>query len=226
MKKYLCMFVVLIVMGLVVPVNAERYVAGDFNGWVSNGNLMTDNLDGTFTVALTGISAGLHEFKITDGTWDWNYPGDNSWLYADATGAVTVSFNTNFVSDGWKAEQNRIGLSVDPGTWTIAGSFQGWDNANPATAMIAQGGGIYMYSQLLLAGEHWFKPVVTGTWYSIAENDRSKNTWNMYVNLASASVVNVYVDALTGVVKMEVIPEPATMMLLGLGALAMLRRKK
>jgi hypothetical protein len=222
MKKYV--LVVLAVLGLVASVNADRYIAGDFNGWTSNGNLMTDNGDGTFTATLTGISAGLHEFKITDGSWDWNYPGDNSWLYADATGAVTVTFNTNFVSDGWKAEQNRIGVSVDPGTWTLAGSFQGWNNA--AGNMISQGGGIYMYSQLFAAGEYWFKPVVTGSWYSIAENNRSTNTWNMYVNLASDSVVNVYVDALTGVVKTDVVPEPATMALLALGAMCLKRRTR
>ena len=228
MKKHLCMFVVLIVMGLVVPVNADRYVAGDFNGWTSNGNLMTDNLDGTFSVSLSGIDVGRHEFKITDGTWDWNYPGANSWLYTDAAGDITITFNTNTVSDGWKIEQYRIGLNTDPGSWTIAGSFQGWDNANPATAMTSLGGGIYLFSQTLAAGEYWFKPVVTGTstWDSIAENGRSVGTDNMYLNLSSDSTVNIYVDALGGVVRTEVIPEPATMILLGIGSLFMARRRK
>jgi hypothetical protein len=225
MKKFF-MLMVLAVLGLAVSANADRYVAGDFNGWTSNGNLMTDNLDGTYSVSLTGVSTGRHEFKITDGTWDWNYPGPNSWLYADASGNVAITFNTNTVSDGWKIEQNRIGLSFDPGTWTIAGSFQGWDNANLATAMTSQGGGIYLFSQTFSAGEYWFKPVVTGSWDSIAENGRSVGTDNMYLNLASAEVVNIYVDALGGVVRTEVVPEPATMALLGLGYLFMARRKK
>jgi len=224
MKKYL--LVVLAVLGLVVPVNAAYYVAGDFNGWNAAGNVMTDNMDGTHSVSLSNIGAGRHEFKVTQGDWSWNYPGPNSWLFTDASGNVTITFNTNTVSDGWNPAQYRIGLNTDPGTWTVAGSFQGWNNANPATAMTAQGGGVYMLSQTLAAGEHWFKPVVTGSWDSISDDGRNVNTNNMYLNLASASVVNIYVDALIGKVKAEVVPEPATMALFAIGSLFLARRKR
>lgn len=224
MKKYA--LVILALLGLVVPVHAAYYVAGDFNGWNAAGNLMTDNMDGTHTVSLSGIGAGRHEFKVTQGDWSWNYPGPNSWLFADASGNVTITFNTNTVSDGWSPAQYRLGLNTDPGSWTVAGSFQGWWNANPATAMTAQGGGIYMLSQALTAGEYWFKPVVTGSWDSISEDGRNTNTNNMYLNLASDSVVNIYVDSFDGVVRTEIVPEPATMTLLALGALAALGRKK
>jgi hypothetical protein len=162
---------------------------------------------------------------VTQGTWDWSRPGANSWFYADEDGSITITYNSNWVSDGWKTEQDRIGLSTDPGAWTIAGSFQGWDNANPATAMTPLGGGIYLFSQLFTAGEYWFKPVVTGTWDSIAENERSVGTWDMYVNLPVDSVLKVYVDSFGGVVRTEIVPEPTAMLLLGVGSLLAIRRK-
>jgi hypothetical protein len=226
MKKFLVVLMVMAALGLVASASAAYYVAGDFNGWNSAGNLMTDNLDGTYLVSLSGIGAGRHEFKVTDGTWGWSYPGPNSWLYADGSGNVDITFNTNTVSDGWSPAQNRLGLSTDPGSWTVAGSFQGWDNANPATAMTSLGGGIYMLSQALTAGEYWFKPVVTGSWDSISEDGRNTNTNNMYLNLASDSVVNIYVNSFDGVARTEIVPEPATMLLLGIGSLLAIRRKK
>lgn len=203
------------------------HVAGGFDGWATH-NAMTDLGGGVWEYTVTGMDAGArYEFKITQGDWDSNYPGPNSWCYTDGDGNVTITFNTNTVSDGWMPEQYRIGLNVDPGAWTIAGSFQGWDNANPATAMTPMGGGIYSFTQALSAGEYWFKPVVTGSWDSISTDNRSVGTTDIYVNLASDAVLNVSVDALSGTMKYEVVPEPASMAILGLGSLLIsIRRKK
>ncbi len=227
MKKVWCGLMVLVVLVLAAPAGAAYYLAGEFNGWTSDGQLMTDNGDGTYTATITDLGAGArYEFKVTDGTWDWSHPGPNSWLFADAAGQVTVTFNENVISDGWNPTQYRIGLSTDPGAWTIAGSFQGWDNANPATAMTSIGGGIYMLSQTLDPGDYYWKAVVTGSWDSISWDARSVGTSDTYLQITETSEVNFYVDAFAGTIKAEVVPEPATMALLGLGSVVLLRRKK
>jgi hypothetical protein len=223
MKKILFL---LMVLAVAAPVSADYYIAGDFNGWNPAGQMMTDNLDGTFSATITGLDAGSrHEFKVTQGTWDWNFPGPNSWLFADGAGSVTISFNTNVVSDGWDPTQYRIGLSTDPGAWTIAGSFQGWWNANPETAMSPLGGGIYALTKTLDPGDYYWKAVVTGSWDSISWDNRSVGTSDWYLPITETSQVTFYVDALGGVAKVEVVPEPASMMLLGLGSLVLVRRR-
>ena len=214
-----------------VPALADFYNAGDFNGWNPGdpAYMMTETAPGSgvFDLALPTTSAGRHEFKVTDGTWGWSHPGPNSWLFTDANGDVTITFNSNVVNDGWAPDINRLGLNVDPGTWTAVGSFQGWDNASPATAMAPVGGGVYMFdtaSMALGAGTYEWKAVVTGSWDSISWDARSVNTANMQFTLdAMNTSAELYVDAFTGVVKVEYIPEPAS--LLGLALLALIRRR-
>jgi hypothetical protein len=202
MKKVLWIGMVFAVLGLACPVQAAYYVAGTFNGWNAAGQMMTDNGDGTYTAKVAGLVPGSrHEFKITQGTWDWNYPPANSWLFADASGGVTITFNTNTVSDGWLPATNRIGLSTDPGNWTIAGSFQGWNNANPATAMTPLGAGFYRLTQTLSPGTYYWKAVVTGSWDSICTDTRSVGTADATLNVTAGNEeVKFYVDALLGVV--------------------------
>lgn len=226
MRK-VCVLLLLCVMSVAARADfaTTPHVAGDFNGWDPGANPMTDLGGGIYSLTISGLLSGQRqEFKITQGDWDSNYPGPNSWYYADGDGNITITFNTNNVSDGWLPAQYRLGLSADTGSWTVAGSFQGWDNT--AGNMTPLGGGLYSFSQALTAGEYWFKAVVTGSWDSIGANDRSVNTGDLYVNLASDAILNVYVDNLAGAIKYEVIPEPATLMLLGLGSLLGIRRKK
>ena len=175
---------------------------------------------------IAGDAAGeRHEFKVTDGSWGWAQPGSgNSWFFADAAGNIDITFNENVVADGWVGEQYRMGLSTDPGAWSIVGSLNGWVNNDPLWATTPQGGGIYKLTQSLMAGSYDWKAVVTGSWDAIS-SERSVNADNLNLTLAVDSDVDFYVDALTGTVKAEIIPEPATMALLGLGAL-LIRRKK
>lgn len=230
MKKVcLILFLCLMAAAAQADITATPHFAGDFNGWDPGLNPMTETGVGTgiWEFSISGLAADQYQqFKITDGTWDENKPAANSWYYADGSGDVTVSFDTNFYADGWLSEQFRIGLSTDPGTWSLVGDHNGWNNADPTQVMTDDGGGIYSLTQTFAAGDYNLKPVVTGSWDGIGTEARSIDAWNYWLSLPSASEVTVSVDAFSGTMKVDVIPEPATMALLAMGGLGLLRRKR
>ena len=200
MKKYLFMLMVLAVMWLAVPVSAAYYLAGEFNGWVPNGQLMTDNLDGTHSATVTGMTPnGRYEFKVTlDGTWDVSYPLSNAVLYADGSGNADITFDTNVVSDGWTPDQYRIGLDIDPGSWNVVGELNDWNNNDPSLAMTSLGGGIYKLTASFSTGTYQWKTVNPGTWDAIGANGRGIDASNMMVTAVAGVPITFYVNALNG----------------------------
>lgn len=252
-KKLTFMLMVLAIVGLAVPASAGQWLRGDWNGWGDDVNFptqdpMTDNLDGTFTRTMTGFTASERVgFKVYDDIMETWYPGSNSWLYADGAGAITVGYNTNTVSDGFLPTTSRLGLSTDGNNvgWVIAGSFgepngPGYpDWSNTGIPMTALGGGIYRVGLNLPmgGGPSWiegnedgniyaWKAVVYGSWDSIAESGRNVNTANSFVTVSPGYEGEVfYVDAYTGVVRTG-IPEPATCLILGLGIVGLVMRRR
>lgn len=217
---------VAIVATLAMPVMADYYVAGDFNGWNAAGNVLTDLGGGIWQANLNNIGAGRHEFKVTLGDWSSNWPGSgNSWLIADGAGNVTVTFNANDVQDGWRGNWGRIGTSTDPGTWTAAGDFQGWNNTG--NAMTSIGGGVYQHSQTLAPGWYQWKAVVTGTWDAIGDDFRGINANTTWFEVTAENPTAVFeVNALAGTERVYTTPEPASILLLVAGAFGLRRRSR
>lgn len=193
------------------PAMSDRYVAGDFNGWNPAGNLMTEVSPGFWSVDLTALTPGRHEFKVTNGTWTENWPwSGNSWLIADPAGSVTVTYDATTSVDGWLNATKRLGVNTDPGTWTAVGDWQGWDNANPATAMAPIGGGVY-YLQTMVpaqAAPYQYKAVVTGSWDAIGSDARSVNANAVQFTVTpDRTQWGFWVDALKGIIKARSLPE-------------------
>ncbi|MBN1766313.1 MAG: PEP-CTERM sorting domain-containing protein [Sedimentisphaerales bacterium] len=228
MKKIFVIFL-MCVIGTAVQADlvSQPYITGDFNGWDPAANSMVDLGGGLWEYTISGLSPGQYQqFKITPGDWSVSAPAANSWYSADATGEVTVTFNTNVESDGWLPEQFRVGVSTEPGTWSLVGDYNGWWNEDPSQLMTPLGDGVYEITQTFAAGNYLLKPTQTGTWDAIGTDGRSIDAWNYYLELVSESEVSVYVDAYAGTMKVDVIPEPASMVLLGLGSMLVVRRKK
>jgi len=203
MKK-ICL-TVLILCALCVPTQADivsqPYIAGEFNGWNPGLNQMIETPPGSgiWEYTISGLTPGQRqEFKITPGDWSTTQPASNSWYNADASGQVTITFNTNVVSDGWLPAQFRVGVSTEPGTWSLVGSYNDWNNADPSQVMTPLGRGIYAITQTFAADSYILKPTRTGTWDAIGTDGRSIDAWNYNLVLASASEVTVYVDAFNG----------------------------
>lgn len=229
MRKICGLTLVLALVG--APAFADAFIPGAFNGW-DNTTPMTETAPGsgiyTYSIPTQTADTFQNFLLLTEsGNWDAKYiPSGDQWMVTDGAGNQTITLDTNTYADGWYPEQNRVGVTSEQGSWTAVGDWQGWDNSNPATAMSSQGGGIYMYSTgVLTPGEHYFKAVKTGSWDAIGADSRSVNANNFaFTTDAVMDSANLYVDALNGVIKVELVPEPASLLLLGLAGLLIRRR--
>ncbi len=209
MKKVFLTVLIFCLMSVAAQADlvTQPYIAGDFNSWAPGATPMTETSPGSgiWEYTITGVGAGTYQqFKITPGDWSTTAPASNSWYSADDLGQVTITFNTNIVSDGWLPEQFRVGVSTEPGAWSLVGDYMDeiggadWTNNDPTQAMTPLGGGIYEITQTLPAGNWQLKPTNTGSWDAIGLDGRSIDAWNYYIELSSDTEITVYVNAYAG----------------------------
>ena len=201
------------------------YVAGDFQGWVNNANIMYD--DGTngdlvagdsiYSLQYTVAASGYHGWKVTNGTWNITYPAANSWFEtAAANQAVLFTFNTKQMNDGWRPNTKIVCTNeVKPTNLVAVGDWQSevgeagdWTNNSTITRMRddgldgdwTAGDGIFVYHiSTLPAGSWQGKAVHSGTWHSWGADGRSEDGVNLQFTTTSANQhVYIYVNTNTG----------------------------
>ena len=135
-------------------------------------NRMTDtDGDGIYTITYTGIAAGTHKFKVTDGSWAnaWGW-GDDS----DGNTVLTLDGSNNTVEIRFNSADQAIQVLVngnayqaaapqDGGVYYVAGAFNGWNAKADGYQMTAAGNGTYTLELSLTKGDHELK-VTDGTW--------------------------------------------------------------
>ncbi len=189
------------------------HAAGGFNGWNNastplhddgtNGDLLGG--DGIFMTDVTIPTAGRHEWKVTNGTWDVTYPADNSWLITTYDNQVVkLSFDTNDHSADAGPQMvptvNILNAWDSANSFTAVGSFQGWNNINPDTALGMHGRGTFLgINQIGTAGTYESKVVVTGSWDAIGLDNRSINASNIpFTTYTDEDLVYFYLDYRAG----------------------------
>lgn len=227
MKKNLLLIIFII---SIIPIYSQSYyVAGDFQSWNPSSTIMYDDGtngdvtsgDGIYSVELSIATSGEHGWKVTDGTWDNQYPSNveskECWFYTTSEPEVVLfTFNTNSMGDSWLPDQNILGTNetkpsnlVAIGDWqSQAGETGNWVNNSSITVMYDDGtngdwqanDGIYCYHiNTLSAGTYHVRGVMSGSWYGWGTEGRSKDGTNIEFGTTVANQdVYVYTDVNTG----------------------------
>jgi hypothetical protein len=228
----------LAMFAMAVPSMGQFYSPGTPNGWDPN-TPMTETFGGSgiweYSWSSTTSSPELFDILSVAGDWGSKVHGSgNQWVTPDGSGGNTISLDVNAYGDGWYPINNRVGVATELATsWTAVGDWQNqvgggdWDNANANTLMSDLGGGIFGFTATLSPGNYQYKAVKTGTWDAIGGNSRNVNADNFGFT-SIGQPVQMLVNVLDGTVQVSIIPEPASLALVGGSAmlLLLLRRRR
>jgi len=170
-------------------------VMGSFNEWTIDYD-MTDNSDGTYTVAIENVASGDYLFKVRkDGSWDVSYgKGDANYDFTvegvEST-TVTITFDSDtkkitVSGEGVKKSEHNIKKIVVAGDGSQSSSFlngETWNTDADVNKMTEIESNLYQitYSDVA-AGNYEFKFAANGSWIinwgSAVDSEVTINEWN------------------------------------------------
>ena len=153
------------------PSDREYYVAGSFNDWnpCDEAYKMIDQEDGTYALSFV-LPAGDYELRVTTGSWDIFWGGNNEYGNFDFT--VTRECTVTVIFDGSSISAMGEYLVVpDPGQLNIQSVHVAGSSGltgvewNPAYNQMTNDNGVYTITFVdVEAGIHEFKFTANGTW--------------------------------------------------------------
>jgi len=222
MRRFLALAVVLALA--TTAFGDQFYVKGAWNGWGLD-DPMTFVAGVEHVATVTGLTPDDRpEYKCADEGWTKEAPGSNGQFIVPASGEMTFHFyDQDSWSDGWEpSAKYRVGYD-DPGniTWAVIGAMTSWSDV----VMDDLGGGLWKKEMTLNAGNYNFKFRKEGDWDISIGDDFGDAAGDNWINVINDNELWAFeLDLPGGRWRAYYVPEPASLLLLGLGALVLRRR--
>lgn len=225
MRYLLRVFVLGLVALWVSSASAQWFARGDFNGWAGNDYPLVDQGGGYFTGSVTGLTPGSdYEYKIASEDWSTSYPGSNGKTTADASGVATFHFYDGTFSDGWNPSgYSRVGYDDHQQfDWELMGTPNDPDwSGGPSYYLTDMGNGLHRLVLPLDAASYEFKFRRQGDWSTSIGDNFGNSAANGTATLG-AGLWAFELDLPGGRWRVTQVPEPATIGLISLAAVALL----